>query len=189
MAVKMLTFFHLLKLSLEPLHTYKFRLTNWLWGYCEQSCLHRVIQLISSPIFATPTPQGSKTFLPLALSESWKLPHYSFPWVKALEDADNYLNTLWEGGELMHYLLKNSLKSNELGNHLVRKYENGTVWDVRLYKSVDVKVCEHVISMQIGPKRDPWAAGIWIRTLEVERKLVNLYYSLYSVTSAHSALV
>ena len=60
----------------------------------------------------------------------------------------------------MHYLLKNSLKSNELGNHLVRKYENGTVWDVRLYKSVDVKVCEHVISMQIGPKRDPWAAGI-----------------------------
>lgn len=154
-----------------------------LCGYCEQSCLHWVIQLMSSLILATPTPQGSKTFLLPTLSESWKLPHYSFPWVKALEVADNYLNTLWEGGKLIYYLFKNPLKCNDLGSHLVRHCGNGT--DVRFYKAVDVKVCEHVISIQVVPERDPWAAGIWMRTLEVisitsyiQNYLCSLSYSL-----------
>lgn len=103
---------------------------NRLCVYCEQSCLHWVvIQLTSSLILATPTPQGSKTFLLLTLSESWKLPYYSFPWVKALEVTDNYLNTLWEGGKLIYYLFKNFPKSNELDSHLVRHCGTGTdVW-------------------------------------------------------------
>ena len=47
-----------------------------------------------------------KNIFPTRPAKGWKLPHYSFPWVEALEVAGNYLNTPWEGGKLIITYLK-----------------------------------------------------------------------------------